>query len=94
MISGRYREEDVAKTIEERAVILFASAAAEESMKIAIASVALGQHVQISRAQEVFRELYSSIDERRVATVRKIFGVSDRLKNIIRKYGLSGIGLC
>jgi len=94
MISGRYREDDVAKTIEERAVILFASAAAEESMKIAIASVALGQHVQISRAQEVLRELYSSIDERRVATARKIFGDSDRLITIIRKYGLSGIGLC
>ncbi len=94
MISGRYREDDVAKIIEERAVILFSSAVAEESMKIAIAPVALDQHVRISRAQEVLRALYSSIDERRVATAKKIFGDSNRLITIIRKYGLSGIGLC
>lgn len=94
MIVGRYREEDVANTIEERAVVLFASAAAEENMKIAIASLALGRSVQISRAHEVLRELYSSIDERRITTARKIFGDSDRLVAMIRKYGLSGIGLC
>lgn len=94
MISGRYREEDVANMIEERAVVLFASAAAEDNMKIAIASLALGQHVQISRAQEVLKELYSSIDERRITTAKKIFDDGERLATLVRKYGLSGIGLC
>ncbi|GAY26300.1 hypothetical protein ATG_15030 [Desulfurococcaceae archaeon AG1] len=94
ILAGRFDGESVAQVLEERAVVLFASAGSEDSMKISIATAIRGGLVSETEANTILGDLYREIDNKRIYAAQRMLRDPGRAVDVIRKYGLSGIGLC
>ena len=88
-------EEKLAEIIEERALLLFATAAADEEMKKSIATVVEEKHMQNpEEASIALKEMYVAIDEYRTRMISKIYGESSKIIDLVKRYGLSGLAIC
>ncbi len=94
ILAGKYSGDDVAQVLEERAVILFASAGSEDNMKISMASAIKGSLVGEAEANLILGGLYREVDSRRIYAAQKILRDPGRAVDTMKRYGLSGIGLC
>jgi len=94
ILAGKFEGESVAQVLEERAVVLFASAGSEDNMKISIATAIKGSLVNENEANTILGSLYREIDSKRIYTAQRMLKDPLRAVDVIKKYGLSGIGLC
>ncbi len=88
-------EDSLANMLEEKALLMFASAAASDEIKKGIATIVEGAPVgSVEEASKSLGGLYSEIDRSRSEAITKIYGEDSRILDIARKYGLSGLALC
>lgn len=83
----------ISEALEERAVALFATAGAEDRIKISLASAVEGKVVGLEEAHGILRDLYSAIDLAREEAAKRLTG-SEEVVGLIRRYGLSRAGIC
>jgi len=94
ILSNRFRGGEAAEALEERAVVLFASAGAEDALKVSIASIASGSILDEVASNKVLGDLYRSIDGARKHAAEKLYVDSNAVVATISRYGLSGLALC
>lgn len=94
ILSKRFRGSEAAGALEERAVVLFASAGAEDALKISIASIAGGSILDEVSSNKVLGDLYRSIDNARKYAAEKLYIDSGAVVATLSRYGLSGFALC
>jgi hypothetical protein len=94
ILSKRFKGKDAAEALEERAVVLFASAAAEDTLKTAIASIVSNTILDEASANSVLGDLYRNIDKARIYAAEKLYIESEAIVSTISRYGLSGLALC
>lgn len=94
ILAGRCGGNDMTQILEERAVILFASAGSEDNIKISMASAIKGGLVGEAEANLILKDLYGLVDGRRIYAAQRILRDPEKVVETIKRYGLSGIGLC
>jgi hypothetical protein len=94
ILSKRFEGKSAAEALEERAVILFASAAAEDALKVSIASIVSNAILDEVSANVVLGGLYKNIDKARIYVAERLYVDSEAIVSTISRFGLSGLALC